>query len=62
MLVRCTGTLGRCGAATLQLPSLVSLDEEINPGSTGGKKKSFSMRLSEGKQILESKRLNEKEI
>ena len=27
-----------------------------------GKKKSFSMRLSEGKQMLESKRLNEEEI
>ena len=42
--------------------SLVSSDEEITPGSTGGKKKSFSMRLSEGKQILERKRLKEKEI
>ena len=43
--------------------SLVSSDEEIPPpGSTGGKKKSFRMRISEGKQILESKRLNEKEI
>ena len=27
-----------------------------------GEEKSFSMRLSEGTQILESKRLNEKEI
>ena len=42
--------------------SLVSSDEEIPPGSTGEKKKSFRMRISEGKQILESKRLNEKEI
>ena len=31
------------------------------PGSTGGRK-SFHMRLSEGKHILESKRLNEKAI
>ena len=62
MLVRCTGTLGRCGAATLQRPSVVSLDEEINPRFYRGKKKSFSIRFSEGKQILESKRLNEKEI
>ena len=41
---------------------MVSLDEEINPRFYRGKKKSFRMRLSEGKQILESKRLNEKEI
>ena len=34
---------------------------EITPGSTVGRK-SFRTRLSEGKQILESKRLNEKEI
>ena len=33
---------------------------EITPGSAV--EKSFRMRLSEGKQILESKRLNEKEI
>ena len=39
---------------------LVPSGVEINPGSTGGK--SFSMRLPEGKQILERKRLNEKEI
>ena len=32
------------------------------PRINRGKKKSFRMRLSEGKQILESKRLNEKEI
>ena len=31
------------------------------PGSTG-ERKSFRMRLFEGKQILERKRLNEKEI
>ena len=41
---------------------LVSLDEKINPRFYRGKEKSFSMKLSEGKQILESKRLNEKEI
>ena len=40
---------------------LVPSGEEIPPGSTG-ERKSFRMRLSEGKQILESKRLNEKEI
>ena len=41
---------------------MVPSGEEIPPGSTGGEEKSFRMRLSEGKQILESKRLNEKEI
>ena len=33
-----------------------------NPPVLPGEEKSFRMRLSEGKQILESKRLNEKEI
>ena len=33
-----------------------------NPPVLPGEEKSFSMRLSEGKQILERKRLNEKEI
>ena len=36
--------------------------EEITPRFYRGKEKSFPMRLSEGKQILERKRLNEKEI
>lgn len=41
---------------------LVLSGVEITPRFYWGKKKSFRMRLSEGKQILESKRLNEKEI
>ena len=40
----------------------MSLDEEIPPRFYRGEEKSFRMRLSEGKQILESKRVNEKEI
>ena len=40
----------------------MSLDEEITPRFYRGKEKSFRMRLFEGKQILERKRLNEKEI
>ena len=35
---------------------------EINPRFYRGKKNSFSMRLSEGKQIVESKHLNEKKM
>ena len=38
------------------------LGVEINPRFYRGKKNSFSMRLSEGKQILESNHLDEKEM
>ncbi len=38
------------------------LGVEINPRFYRGKKNRFSMRLSEGKQILESNHLDEKEM
>lgn len=41
---------------------LMPLGVEINPRFYRGKKNSFSMRLSEGKQILESNHLDEKEM
>ena len=41
---------------------MVPSGEEIKLRFYRGKKKSFRMRLSEGKQILERKRLNAKEI
>ena len=41
---------------------LMPLGVEINPRFYRGTKNSFSMRLSEGKQILESNHLDEKEM
>ena len=54
---------GRLDLSSRPLSSdLVPSGEEITPWFYRGKKKSFRMRLSEEKQIFESKRLNEKEI
>ena len=53
---------GRCAKECSALFILVPSSVEINPRFYRGKEKSFRMRLSEGKQILERKRLNEKEI
>ena len=47
---------------TVRRACLAPSGVEINPRFYRGKKNSFSMRLSEGKQILESKHLSEKEM
>ena len=48
--------------ALLRHSFLAPLGVEINPRFYRGKKNSFSMRLSEGKQIVERKHLNEKKM